>query len=156
MQIKNLLAAALIVGGVAGITGWLLTRHPDTPQPIEITSEKADNYLKRQEWINAMHRTARGIDWREMDEQTRQEMYQERLPALQEAARESQSKRAGIESIADGTLTGQWIEKGSNNLSGRVHCVDIDFASNRLYAASDGGQIWVGTIDGQNWKSVSD
>ncbi|TSA35375.1 MAG: T9SS C-terminal target domain-containing protein [Porphyromonadaceae bacterium] len=148
--------AALFMACTAGIIGLLMSRHSGNPQPIEITSEESDNYTKRLEWINEMHRTAPGVDWREMDEQTRWEMYQERLPALQEAARDGQQKGARIESIADGFLTGQWIEKGSNNLAGRVHCVDIDFANNRLYAASDGGQIWAGTLDGQNWVSLSD
>lgn len=156
MKSKYFLMAALSMIGIAGTIGFLKNRHHGIPQPIEITSEESDNNIKRLEWINAMHRTAPGVDWREMDEQTRLEMYQERLPALQEAARDGQLKGARIESIADGTLTGQWIEKGSNNLAGRVHCVDIDFANNRLYAASDGGQIWAGTIDGKNWVSLSD
>lgn len=150
------LAAVLTVAGAAVITGVLLTRNPRLPQPTEIAVKESDNHLRRQEWINTMHRTAPGVDWREMDEQTRNEMYQERLPALQQAYRDGELKGAVIESIADGYLTGQWIEKGSNNLSGRVHCMDIDFTNDRLFAASDGGQIWVGTIDGKNWKSISD
>ena len=139
----------MLVGATATVA-VLTNRQNERPRPVEMTSEESDNYIKRQEWINEMHRTAPGVDWREMDEQSRQELYDERLPALQQAAREGQLKGARIESIADGALTGQWIEKGSNNQAGREHCVDIDFANNRLYAAADGGQIYVGTIDGNN------
>jgi hypothetical protein len=149
------LAAGVILAG-AGMAAWFLSGHPGRPQPTEIVTGESDNFIKRREWINDMHRTAPGVDWREIDEQARAEMYQERLPALKEAARNGKLKGTGIESIADGLLTGQWIEKGSNNLAGRVHCVDYDFANNRLYAASDGGQIWTGTADGQNWVSLSD
>jgi len=156
MKRKYFFVAGLVLAGMAGMIGLLNKRHAMMPQPTQIVSEKSDNYLKREEWINEMHRTAPDVDWRAMDEQTRMDMYQERLPALQEAARNGQLKGAPVESIANGALTGQWIEKGSNNLAGRVHCVDIDFANNKLYAAADGGQIWVGTPDGQNWKSLSD
>jgi hypothetical protein len=156
MNNRYFLAAAMILLGAAGITGWMLSKNVHEPRPIEVVSQGPDSYLKRTEWINAMHRTAPGVDWREMDEQSRQEMYQERLPALQEMARKGNLKGAVIENIADGLLTGQWIEKGSNNQAGRVHCMEIDFSNNRLYAASAGGQVWVGTIDGQNWKSISD
>ncbi len=150
------LAVTLLIAGTAVFTGLLLTKQTVKPQPVEIMSEESDNQIKRQEWIDAMHQAAPGVDWREMDQQTRFEMYQERLPALQEAARTGQLKSGVIERIADGSLTGQWIEKGSSNLAGRVHCVDVDFTNNRLYAAADGGQIFVGTIDGQNWKTISD
>ncbi len=155
-------AFTLLIAGTAIVGGLLITRPSEKPRPTEkplpteIVTEESDNYLKRQEWINTMHRTAPGVDWREMDEQTRLEMYQERLPALQEAAAEGRQKSGIIESIAEGSLTGQWVEKGSGNLAGRVHCVDIDFAANKLYAAADGGQIYVGTLDGQNWESISD
>ncbi len=126
------------------------------PQPKETISEEADKQLKRKEWTEQMHKAAPGVDWRAMDEQAMEEMYQERLPALQAAARSGREKSGLIETLADGNLTGRWIEKGSNNLSGRVHCVDVDFEKNILYAASDGGQVWMGGLKGENWKSLSD
>ncbi len=156
MNYRLLLGATLLLAGTAGTIGLLRSRHAERPQPTEIVAKKGENHLKKLEWLNEMHRTAPGVDWRAMDEQTRLDMYQERLPALQEAARTGALKGAVIENIGDGALTGQWIEKGSYNLAGRIHCVDIDFANNRLYAASDGGQVFVGTPDGQNWKTISD
>ncbi len=149
-------AALLLLAGLAVVTGRLITGGSERPRPVEIVSEESDQHLKRQEWINAMHRAAPGTDWRAMDEQARQEMYEERLPQLQEAVRSGRLKGSPVESIADGYLTGQWLEKGSANQSGRVHCVDADFVNNRLYAAADGGQVYVGTLDGKEWKSLSD
>ena len=127
MKRYTYLAVTLMIAGTAAVTAILLPKHSVKPQPIEIVSEESDNYIRRQEWIEAMHKTAPGVDWREMDQQTRQEMYEQKLPALQEAGREGQEKSGVIESIANGYLTGQWIEKGSSNMAGRVHCVDIDF-----------------------------
>ncbi len=150
------LPATLAVAGLV----FILFRNPAPenlmPQPKETISEEADKQLKRKEWIEQMHKAAPGVDWRAMDEQAMEEMYQERLPALQAAARSGREKSGLIETLADGNLTGRWIEKGSNNLSGRVHCVDVDFEKNILYAASDGGQVWMGGLKGENWKSLSD
>jgi hypothetical protein len=156
MKHHSFVAAALIVAGASLIGGLLLNKNPDQPRPTEIAEKVSGNFQKRQEWLNAMHKTAPGVDWREMDIQTREEMYQERLPALQEAFRNGPLKSSPMENIADGSLTGQWIEKGSGNLSGRMRCVDIDFTNNMIYGGSDGGQVWVGTIEGKNWKSISD
>lgn len=103
-----------------------------------------------------MHRAAPGTDWRAMDEQAREELYESRLSALQAIAQSGRRKSVNLESFADGMLTGTWHEKGSNNLSGRVHCVDVDFVNNKLYAAADGGQVFIGTLDGEEWTSVSD
>lgn len=126
------------------------------PLPKENISEEADKQLKRLEWIEQMHKAAPGVDWRAMDEQAMEELYLERLPLLQSAARSGREKSGLIETLADGNLTGRWIEKGSNNLAGRVHCVDVDFTNSKLYAASDGGQVWMGGLRGENWKSLSD
>jgi photosystem II stability/assembly factor-like uncharacterized protein len=152
------MGAVILTAGAAVLTGGMVKqRKAVNPVPTEIVREdESDNFLKRQEWIETLHRTAPGVDWRLMDEQTREQMYREKLPRLQEAAREGRNKSTAIESIADGYLTGQWFEKGSNNQAGRVHCVDVDFDNDRLYAAADGGQIWVGTMTGENWKSISD
>jgi len=156
MKYKGIAVFAAVLAGAAGLTGWLLLREPNRPQPVENHIGKSEKVIKRQEWIDQMHRAAPGTDWRTMDEQARMELYQNRLPELQQAARSGWHKGARMESIADGALTGQWIEKGSDNLAGRVHCVDVDFTNNRLYAASDGGQIFAGSLSGEGWTSLSD
>jgi len=62
----------------------------------------------------------------------------------------------GIVEIGNGRLRGAWTEKGSHNLAGRMHCIDVDFDNNHIYGASSGGQIWRGNLDGKNWTSLSD
>ena len=36
-----------------------------------------------------------------------------------------------------------------------VYGID-DFSNNNIYCASSGGNIWKGTIDGENWESLTD
>ena len=123
------------------------------PQPID-----QNRHELRRQWIETIHRTAPGVDWRAMDDSVRWAKYVEKLPQLQ-AARPSGSLKSitgGFESIAGGVLTGQWTEKGSNNQSGRMHCVDIDYSNNLLYGASSGGNIWVGPPDGSAWTCLTD
>ena len=59
-------------------------------------------------------------------------------------------------SVASGALTGEWIEKGSRNLSGRIHVADMDTATNMIYCGSSGGNIWKGNMDGTGWTSLND
>ena len=46
--------------------------------------------------------------------------------------------------------------RGSNNLAGRVHTIDVDFENDLIYLGSSGGNIWRGTINGENWESLND
>ena len=60
------------------------------------------------------------------------------------------------ESFFNRDLEGTWEERGSNNLAGRVHTVDVDFENDLIYLASSGGNIWKGSINGVNWESLTD
>jgi len=113
-------------------------------QPVE----GEEHEQERLKWIETIHRTAPGVDWRAMDEQVRWEKYREKLPRLK-------SNTSGDENIAGGLLTGRWIEKGSRNQAGRMHCVDIDFEEGKVYGASSGGNIWTGTLKGENWTCLT-
>ncbi|MFA6569950.1 MAG: FlgD immunoglobulin-like domain containing protein, partial [Bacteroidota bacterium] len=57
--------------------------------------------------------------------------------------------------FGDSGFTGKWYEKGSNNLAGRIHTADIDWTNNLIYAASSGGNIWRGTINGTDWTCLN-
>ena len=47
-----------------------------------------------------------------------------------------------FEIIISRDIEGTWIERGSNNLAGRIRTADIDFSENMVYCASSGGNIW--------------
>jgi hypothetical protein len=104
---------------------------------------------KRMEWIESLHSCEPGVNRHIIDAETRQ--------AKQQFKQEKLKNLNQIQSdlIANGRIKGQWIEKGSNNLAGRIRISDIDFERKLIYAGSDGGNIWRGTIDGKNWTCLS-
>ena len=53
-------------------------------------------------------------------------------------------------------IDGEWIEKGSNNMAGRISRVYFHQPNSSLYALSSGGNIWKGNLDGTNWVSLND
>ena len=53
-------------------------------------------------------------------------------------------------------VPGQWHERGSNNLAGRIRTADVDYENGQIYCASSGGNIWRGNLDGTGWESLND
>ena len=117
---------------------------------ISEAEEKAESQLKR-EWIEHMHQAAPGVDWESVEFANRWEKYRHKLAALKKA---NQSNK--YVSVASGILTGEWIEKGSRNQSGRIHVADLDTATNTIYCGSSGGNIWKGNMDGTSWTPLTD
>ncbi len=66
------------------------------------------------------------------------------------------STRTPIESIADGLITGEWIEKGSINQAGSVFKTAYDDTTDELFLVSAGGHIWKGGLDGFTWEVVNE
>ncbi len=117
--------------------------------PEEI-GEKFDK-LKREEWINQSRGGNDGINWKLIDNETRQSKYNLLL-------RDSKNKnRNSLQGnfLANGRIEGKWIEKGSNNNAGRIRGVDLDLENNLVYAFSDGGNIFCGTLDGDDWTCLN-
>lgn len=115
----------------------------------EEAEDEREELQKRQEWYERIHSAAPGVNWRLIDAQTRAERYQQIL----------QYRKAGRmtkESFAGGKVEGEWREKGSQNLSGRVLLTELDVKNNTLYCASDGGNFWKGTPQGKDWKVLND
>ena len=61
-----------------------------------------------------------------------------------------------MEEAVDAGINGEWIERGSDNQAGRVISTTYHEASNTIYAISQGGNIWKGTLDGNDWVSQND
>lgn len=107
---------------------------------------------QREEWIEQMHRAAPGVNWRNIDEQTRDSLGKARI------ARRVKTPVGArvVESIEQGALTGVWGERGSVNQAGRMLTTEFDVTSARIYAASSGGNVWQGSLDGSGWRSLND
>jgi len=130
------------------------------PQPVDINQnfgEKKEFKKQRKLWIEDMHRAAPGVDWRAMNRKTRDQKNIAKLSKRKRMLAKSQlNQQGGTEQYANGLLVASWIEKGSNNLSGRMHTTEVDFENNLIYAGSAGGNIWVCDLEGNNWHSIND
>ena len=146
----------------AMITSAFLLLEPSTEPHAFLPSSGGNYYLGKEEgeneteeqkrrlaWIEQIHRAAPGTDWRAIDRQTRLKKYKAWLKKAGE-------KSGGPVSIAGGVLTGVWKEKGSNNLAGRTHTADYDTSNGKIYLASDGGNIWRGSLTGAGWEVLND
>lgn len=119
--------------------------------------EREENREERERWIEERHRTAPGVNWRIVERENR-------------AARINETKRGerrlsslgAADTVAN--LVGRWIERGSSNQAGRVvyadlatiHYPGVDTVAEAIYAASAGGHVWRGDIDGRNWAVLND
>ena len=131
------------------------------PTPTEFI-EKKKNRKKikqgRKQWISDMHKAAPGVNWKSVDKLNRKVN-----TGLAREARKNLLDTQSFGNISDHfevilerDIEGTWEERGSNNLAGRIRTADIDFNNNTIYCASSGGNIWKGTLEGQNWESLND
>ncbi len=127
------------------------------PLPAEI-QENEEMKQRRKEWWEKKHSAAEGVDWKAMDEQTRKERAEKRNQYRKELYKKGQlkSNEKILETLGNGSLTGEWRERGSTNIAGRMHTCDIDFETNTVYAGSSGGVLWKGTLDGDDWQPLND
>ena len=127
------------------------------PSPAEI-EENDEMKQRRKEWWEKKHGAAEGVDWKAMDEQTRKERAEKRNQFRKNIYEKGQlkSNEKFLETLGNGSLTGEWDERGSNNIAGRMHTCDIDFATNTVYAGSSGGVLWKGILDGNGWQPLND
>ena len=127
------------------------------PAPIEfINKKKARKELKenRKKWIENMHRSHPDDDWKQIDKLNRKNNT-DKIRLLRENLYDLDRLNNYNEYISR-DIQGEWHERGSNNLAGRIRTADIDFINNIIYCASSGGNIWKGNLQGENWESLND
>lgn len=123
-----------------------------TPKPVRvpnIINENREFKDQREAYFEILHAAAPGDDWRKIEETN----HRERLDKIQN---NSVNKNSNNEIIVPGVLQGQWNELGSDNQAGRILTIDVDYQDSIIYAASEGGNIWTGSLSGQNWNSIND
>ncbi|RMZ48920.1 hypothetical protein EB821_05045 [Candidatus Marinimicrobia bacterium PRS2] len=130
------------------------------PVPTEFDikkSKRKDFKNQRKDYMKNMHRAHPDVDWEKMDEESRKirtnKIQNLRQSLITSGNWNAQNKRP--EKISR-ELSGYWQERGSNNLAGRILTADIDWNNNLIYCASDGGNIWRGSLTGGDWTSLTD
>ncbi len=158
--------ASLLVGILIFIIGiWLIDdnqpfiegRMPIPTEFDEKKSKRKDFKNQRKEYKKNMHRAHPNVDWEKMDVDFRkirtEKVRQIRQDLFYSGDWNSQNEQT--ENISR-DLSGYWQERGSNNLAGRILTADIDWENNLIYCASDGGNIWRGSLTGEDWTSLTD
>ncbi|PKL84625.1 MAG: hypothetical protein CVV22_12100 [Ignavibacteriae bacterium HGW-Ignavibacteriae-1] len=125
-----------------------------TPDRVKRSESNPDFHKQRREWLESMHRAEPGVDWKIIDREVREYRRNEINQLRQELG--FKDPNLFLNTVAaNGSVVGKWKERGSNNQSGRIHCCDIDFSRELIYAASSGGNVWRGTLDGEDWTCLN-
>ena len=125
---------------------------PTNGTMVKTDMEEKGNKGKRQVWMEALHRAAPGVDWREVEYNTAMEKQED------EKKNSKLESRFGneIEEFAEGYLSGKWTERGSNNQAGSVFDIEYDVETNMMYLVSAGGSLFKTDFYFQYWEVVND
>lgn len=116
---------------------------PTHPPPTEVVRDMdaiERRHADRREWIERMHRTAPGVDWRAIERANRARLAELRMEL-----------RRRKDYVPD-----TWKERGSANQAGRMHCAALGLDGVTLYAGSAHGGTWRGALDGSSWTPIGD
>ena len=153
-------STVLLVGFIYWLKDDPSERIIKNPVPTEFVEKKKNRKefkKSRKEYIDMIHKRGPEVDWVKMDSDFRKERAFNNTRLRREYINENGYWENGQSEIfLNRDLEGVWQERGSNNLAGRVHTIDVDFDNDLIYLASSGGNIWKGTIDGEDWQSLND
>lgn len=117
--------------------------------------EQDESFRKaREEWFESLHRCEPGLPWWLFDQIARESRW----------AKSSYGKALGLkqrgdvplaEWVAENRILGTWFERGSSNQAGRIHTADVDFIDETIFLASAGGNVWKGSLQGNQWTCLN-
>ena len=119
------------------------------PPPIPATEHwvhqdaEMTNKQRRKRWFQERHRAPDGVDWRAIERDNGLAQLEKRNSLA--------NRRAGPDGFG-----GVWVERGSDNQSGRMHDARWNADKTALYAGSSLGGIWRGTLEGTEWEPLGD
>jgi photosystem II stability/assembly factor-like uncharacterized protein len=134
-----LAALSLVCGACMGPEA----ARPGLPEPTEhVLDEAAEQRQKslRRAWFAHRHQTAPGVDWR----------------VLERANGEAQVERRNQLAEALQPAPNPWVERGSQNVAGRVHAAALAADGQSLFVGTALGGVWQGSLDGAGWTPFGD
>ncbi|OAV42811.1 T9SS type A sorting domain-containing protein [Lewinella sp. 4G2] len=115
--------------------------------PAEPMGEGEENHEYREAWLEAIHRAAPGTDWEKLEAENAMARHRKR---------KNGPRKKSVETFADGLLSGEWFERGSNTIAGSIHDVIQDPENpDRLFIMSAGGAIWEMDYPKQEYSLVN-
>ncbi|MBL0358573.1 MAG: hypothetical protein IPP72_17685 [Chitinophagaceae bacterium] len=106
-----------------------------------IGDDEAEMQGRKKQYMEMIHRTAPGTDWRSIEAVNRQSLLDMKTNLRRERGN---NRNVTSQPFANGIITASWSERGSRNIAGNVRYMDYVPASNSLYLVSDGGTMWKG------------
>ena len=149
----NLLKYGFFIGAVISLFSCSTPQNDaaNIPQPTEtvvnINNEDGEeNTLNRKLWIERMHLTAPGKNWRQI----------ERKNSAVKIQKNGINRDNGLVTLSDSLTTGYWAERGSSNQAGSVIAITYLKEMDAIFTVSSGGTIWKGDREGSKWEVVNE
>jgi len=122
----------------------------DYPAPVQTivninNEEGEENTMNRELWMEGMHLTAPGQNWRNI----------ERKNSVSKIQKDLERRSGETVNLGGNLYRGEWSEKGSNNQAGSVVAINYDKANDDIYTISAGGTLWKGKRDGSSWEVIN-
>ncbi|MGB9852457.1 MAG: hypothetical protein ACPLPX_06290 [Candidatus Kapaibacteriota bacterium] len=115
---------------------------------LRMDNEREEKFKEeREKWLRSLHRCEEGLPYWIIDQTTKKN--------IQANLDYSKNELTSGNEFAEGRIKGEWKEKGSDNLAGRVHTLDYDTNTKEIFLASAGGNIWKGSINGNDWLCLN-
>jgi len=132
-------AASVAVVPLASPEPTPVVRPAPTEHWLDADAE-AENKRARKAWFRERHRAPDGVDVEAI----------ERANGLFQTERRNRMWREG----AGSGFT--WVERGSENLAGRMHVAVHSRDGEHIYAGSSLGGVWRGSLSGEGWEPLAD
>lgn len=113
--------------------------------------EDPEFHRQRKAWLQDMHRTEPGVNYKVLQN----EILHKKMSLMNKVRKNIDLSELQKYVSDNGKVSGVWKERGSKNLAGRIHTADVDLINNIVYAASSGGNVWQGYLNGDNWKCLN-
>ncbi len=114
-------------------------RHPRATEHWLADDAEQVQKERRKAWFGERHRSPPESDWRAIERENGQRQIDKRNRLAQALVAAS-----------------PWVERGSDNQSGRVHAAALSTDGQSLYVGSSLGGLWKGTLDGTGWTALGD
>lgn len=147
MRLK-LLALAVCIG-------WICACSPsynDTPTKSAFEEKTKSRYSRERikgdkrpaEWLHIINRSSPETDWQALEAESLTGLIQYRA----NGGRSSE--------LVPGYLTGDWFDRGPTDIPGRITDLHAFPEDDVLFALSDHGIVFKGTMSGENWVALND
>jgi photosystem II stability/assembly factor-like uncharacterized protein len=148
LSVLFIILACLSIPGCQNHKANQKTPLPTNDTIIKEDMENGNRKGKRDAWLERMHKTADGVNWKKIELEnalSRQTKYS--IVPVRD--------RSGDVEIANGKIAGKWSEKGSDNLAGNVKATIYDHETDRIFVIADGGSIFSGNRQNERWEVIN-